>query len=110
MGKGGTDPVEGEGDVARRVHDGRVAAQLDDLAHDHDVLADVVVEVLRRDARRRHGLGHGGLWVKRLIPDCYCVTVGFCFKPEKRGFEAWIRTWVVVDGGWWPRGESMFLQ
>ena len=60
--------VEVGRDVAVGVEEGLVAAQLEDLAHDHDVLADVAVEVGRRDAGggcRLHlfGLGVGGLSV-----------------------------------------------
>lgn len=41
------------------VNDGLVTAELDDLAHDNDMLADVRVEVGAGDARRGGAL-HGG--------------------------------------------------
>lgn len=53
-----TYAVQERGHVAVRVEHGGVAAELEDLADEDDVAADVVVEVLRGDARGRGGFGH----------------------------------------------------
>lgn len=68
-----TNAVQNGGDVAVGIKDRRVAAQLHDLANEHYVLADVVVKVLRGDARGRGSFGH----LERIgfVGGCY-VLVG----------------------------------
>lgn len=53
-----TYAVENCGNRAVGIENGRLAPQLSDLADEHDVAADVRVQVLRGDARGRGRLSH----------------------------------------------------
>lgn len=62
-----TYAVQMSGNIAVSIDDGCVSAQLDDFADNHDIAADIVVQILAVDAGGGRVLHNGGQRVSLAI-------------------------------------------